>query len=98
MEDGLERANEWETGPWDAEWSWLKMVLVWTSVILVEMGRSGRCRICYGDRATGLLISKDVAKGRKVNGPALTLTRGQLANTQALEASPSGMGRCCSSG
>lgn len=37
----------------DAEWSRLKMVVVWTKGVLVEMERSGQYRVYYGRRASG---------------------------------------------
>lgn len=46
----------------DAEWSGLKMVVVWTSVVLAEMERSEQWRVCYGGRATGFA---DALGGRK---------------------------------
>lgn len=46
----------------------------------------------------GVLTLREVAKGRNARDQTLTLTHGELAKTQLLEASPNGMGRCFSCG
>lgn len=53
---------KWKIRLRDAEWSGLKMVVVWTSVALVEMERSEQWRVCYGGRAAGFA---DALGGRK---------------------------------
>lgn len=79
-----------ETNVRDTEWSRLKMVVVWISVDLVEIERSGQCRVYMEVEPRGLLMSWKVARGRNVSNQALTLSHGQLAKTQLLEASPNG--------
>ena len=64
----------------------------------MEVERSGQCRVYDGGRATALLIPWKVAGRGNVGNRALILSRGQLAKTQPLEASPSGMSRSLSSG
>lgn len=45
--------GKWKTRLRDAEWSRLKLVVVWTNGVLVKIERSGQYRVYYGGRATG---------------------------------------------